>query len=284
MHSSTNSSLPTIGGKNMMKSKTGPQFAIRHGALFDAFAHAYDRYRPGYPDAVIDDIISLSNLRPNSRLLEIGCGTGQATLLLAHRGYRIDCVDPGKNMIALAKNKCRPWPRVSFKPARFEEVELRSFSYDLVLSAQAFHWTEPAVRLRKAARLLNRKGSLALLYNYPGTPKDDLLEKLSSMIKRESGGLLSVWNYEDEVKGWIEEISGCGLFRDLRVYRHSWQQKYSAEEYAGLFRTYSDFLSLPKALQGRVTKCIRKVITRHGGSVSRPYDCVLLYAHKTQSE
>lgn len=278
-----NGSLPTIyrNRKNMMMKSRNDSFAIRHGALFDASALAYDRFRPGYPDTAIDDIVSLSNLRPDSRLLEIGCGTGQATVPLAHRGYRIDCVDPGKNLVALARKKCRQWPGVSFTPARFEDIELRSLAYHLVFSAQAFHWTRPGLRLRKAARLLGSRGSLALLYNYPAAPKDDLLERLSSLIQRESGGLLSAWNYEDEVKGWIEEIGGSGLFKDLRTSRHSWHQRYSAEEYAGLFRTYSDFLSLPTALQNRVSRCIRRFISRYGGSVCRPYDCVLIHARKS---
>ncbi len=274
----------------MMKSRDvsqtvrlAPRLAIRHGVLFDASAITYDRFRPTYPDAVIDDVISLSNLGPGSRLLEIGCGTGQATLPLAKRGYRLDCVDPGKNLLAMAQEKCRGWPRVSFTGARFEQAVLRSRSYDLVFSAQAFHWIEPMVRLRKAARLLDDDGSLALVYNYPGAPKDDVLERLSSLIQRESGGLLSAWNYEDEVEGWIEEIDGCGLFRNISVSRHSWHQHYSAEEYAGLFRTYSDFLSLPRALQNRVSRCIRRFISRYGGSVRRSYDCVLIHARKAVS-
>ncbi len=257
---------------------------IEHGSLFDSSAAAYERFRPAYPQRVIDAMIGLSNLTPASRLLEIGCGTGKATFLLASRGYAIDCLDPGKRLIALAEMKCAKWPRVSFTTGRFEEIGFQPLSYDLVFSAQAFHWVDPAVRLRKVARLLRGGGSLALLYNYPGQPTgDEVLERLSKLIQRESGGQLSAWRYEDEVKGWLGEIRESGLFKDLTIARHQWQERYSAAEYVGLFSTFSDFLSLPKPLQGHVAKCIQQVITRCGGHVCRPYDCILIHARRRAS-
>ncbi len=257
------------------------RFDRGHGILFDDAAVAYDRFRPEYPRAVIDEAVILSRLRPGARLLEVGCGTGKATVAFASRGYRMDCIDPGKNLIAVARQKCRRWPRVAFRSARFEDTALQSRWYDMVLSAQALHWVEPAVRLRKAASLLGREGSLALLYNYPGAPDDETLERLSKLITRESGGLLSSWSYQDEVSGWVREIDESGLFGMVDVSRHRWCRQYSAEEYVGLFRTYSDFLSLPGVLQDRVAGCIHRVITRSGRSVRRTYDCILIHARRS---
>jgi SAM-dependent methyltransferase len=257
------------------------RFAIDHGALFDASARAYDRFRPCYPDPVINEVASLSRIGPGSRLLEVGCGTGQATLALARRGFFIDCVDPGKNMMAVARKKCAQWPRVTFLAEKFEAAPLEPRAYDLVFSAHAFHWVAPAVRLKKAARLLRGKGSLALLYNYPAPADDEVMERLSSLIQRESGGLLSAWQYSREVQSWAREISASGLFEDLSVCRHSWRQGYTADAYVGLFRTYSDFLSLPATLQERVARCIHRFITRHGGSICRPYHSLLIHARKS---
>ena len=257
------------------------RFDRGHGILFDDAAVAYDRFRPEYPRAVIDEAVILSRLRPGARLLEVGCGTGKATAAFAARGYRMDCIDPGKNLIAVARQKCRRWPRVAFRSARFEDTELQSHWYDMVLSAQALHWVEPGVRLRKAASLLDRQGSLALLYNYPGAPDDELLERLAKLIHRESGGLLSSWSYQDEVSRWVREIEGSGLFETVDVSRHRWCREYGAEEYVGLFRTYSDFLSLPRVLQDRVARCIRRVISGSGRGVRRTYDCILIHARKS---
>jgi ubiquinone/menaquinone biosynthesis C-methylase UbiE len=61
--------------------------ASRHllRATFDAGADGYDAARPVAPPEVFDDLVEQARLAPGSRVLEIGCGTGQATLPLAAR-------------------------------------------------------------------------------------------------------------------------------------------------------------------------------------------------------
>ncbi len=258
-------------------------FDIHHGTLFDGCAGDYDRYRPVYPDRAINDVVKLSRLTRSSRLLEVGCGTGKATVQFASRGYAIDCVDPGGHLVAFATRHCRRWPQVSFTIGKFENLCLRPRSYNLVFSAQAFHWIEPVVRLRKAGRLLAPGGSLALLYNYPAEAPGGVMKTLAESIQEESLGRLSAWSYEDEVVRWSEEISRCRVFSGLRVRRHRWRRRYSAEEYLGLFRTYSDYMCLRAPLKRRVTRCIRRVIAENGGYISRPYDCVLIHARKDGS-
>ena len=253
---------------------------LKRGAVFDAAALEYDTYRPDYPAEVVRELVSLSNLRSSSRLLEIGCGTGQATVQLASRGYLIDCVDPGRNLVALARRNCKRFSNVSFKIGKFEDIPLDVYSYDLIYSAHAFHWVDPAIRLQKTVRLLAPHGSFALLYNYPGRHTDGVLEELGVKIRKETHGKLKVWDYGGDVANWTRELKGCGLFKKVRFVKHRWMLDYDAESYAGLFRTYSDFLSLPKALQKRVVKRIEEVINKNGGRVRRAYDCVLIHAHR----
>lgn len=70
--------------------------------VFDQLARDYDEVRPGYPQELIDDIISISGIPEDGRILEIGCGTGQATIPFAKRGYYMICLDIGKEMVTLA--------------------------------------------------------------------------------------------------------------------------------------------------------------------------------------
>ena len=67
----------------------------RLARTFDAAAALYQRARPDYPEELYDRLLEVTGLRPPSRLLEIGCATGKATLPLAARGYHIVCVEPG---------------------------------------------------------------------------------------------------------------------------------------------------------------------------------------------
>jgi len=60
---------------------------------FDDAAESYHRARPDYPERLFDDLVSLAGLRSGGDLLEIGCGTGKATLPLARRGLRITCLE-----------------------------------------------------------------------------------------------------------------------------------------------------------------------------------------------
>jgi len=47
---------------------------------FDTVAALYDRARPRYPSALFDDLADLAGIGSGARVLEIGPGTGQATL------------------------------------------------------------------------------------------------------------------------------------------------------------------------------------------------------------
>jgi SAM-dependent methyltransferase len=63
---------------------------------FDQIATLYDRARPNYPEQLFDDLFVLGDLEPGTRVVEIGCGTGQASRPLARRGCRLACVELGK--------------------------------------------------------------------------------------------------------------------------------------------------------------------------------------------
>ncbi len=66
---------------------------VSRKTVFDQAARDYDEVRPGYPQELIEDIISISAIPEDGRILEIGCGTGQATIPFAKRGYSMTCLD-----------------------------------------------------------------------------------------------------------------------------------------------------------------------------------------------
>src|SRR5215210_4990156 len=121
---------------------------------FDEAASLYDEVRPGYPEDLFDDVVSLSGIPPGGRILEIGCGTGQATVPFARRGYRILCVELGENMAAVARRNLEGYPQVEVLTGAFEDWPLQDEAFDVAISATAFHWLNPATAYPKVAGAL----------------------------------------------------------------------------------------------------------------------------------
>src|SRR4051794_37957712 len=118
---------------------------------FEEAPGLYDRVRPGYPEELFEDLAERTGLRPGSRVLELGCGTGQATVPLARRGYEIVAVELGAGLADVAREKLEGFPSVHVVTAAFEAWPLPVEPFDAVVAATSFHWIDPAVRLEKAA-------------------------------------------------------------------------------------------------------------------------------------
>ena len=145
-----------------------PDRAVRR-LTFNEVAELYDRARPGYPAQLFDDLLDLAALGPGSRVVEIGCGTGQATRSLAERGLDLTCVELGEDMAAVARDRLASFPNVRIVRAAFEDWEPERADFDAVVAFTSFHWVDEAVRYSKPARLLRPGGHLAATITRPVT-------------------------------------------------------------------------------------------------------------------
>jgi SAM-dependent methyltransferase len=137
--------------------------ARRYGKVFDEMAAAYDRHRPAYPDELVDQACQVAGIGPGDRVLEVGCGTGQLTRGLLARGLHVTALEPGANLIALARQNLAGAGAVEFVPAKLEEAVLPRGQFQAVFSASAFHWTDPEVSWQQVAGALVAGGTLALI-------------------------------------------------------------------------------------------------------------------------
>jgi SAM-dependent methyltransferase len=135
----------------------------QYGRVFDEMAAEYDRVRPAYPDELVDHACAVAGLEAGDRVLEIGCGSGQLTRSLLARGLRVTALEPGRNLIMLARQNLEGAGLVEFENARFEDAALPRGQFLAVFSASAVHWVDPAVGWRKIADVLAPDGTLALL-------------------------------------------------------------------------------------------------------------------------
>ncbi len=252
---------------------------------YDQIAQLYDRARPSYPAALFDDIVAYADLTADARILEIGCGTGQATLPLAQRGYTIDCVELGAELAKVARDNLASYPAAQVIQADFNTVDLAPARYELVLSATAFHWLDPATRFIKAHRLLKPRGALALFWHRPvvtdaSRPFVDAVQKVYREIAPELSRRYEPPPHPDEVSTeYAELIPASGLFDRLAIRKRYTATKYSATAYIELLDTFSDHRALEPAKRRRLFHAIDNLIhSGFSGEVTRETVALLYLA------
>lgn len=226
----------------------------RQRTLFDGIAERYDAFRPGYPARVVDFVIATAGLAPGAPVLEVGCGTGQLTERLAHVGFRLTAIDIGPAMIAAARRRVTA-ADVSFEVTSFEDLAAADASFDLVISAAAFHWIDPEVAFGKSARLLRPGGWLALL----GTDDryDDALGSALDQLWVSHGDTGGAWQRRPFDP---DAVSATGLFGTPVCLSDSQQAVLPAGDLIALESTRGTFLSWPPDAQRRFTDELRRLL------------------------
>ncbi len=255
--------------------------------IHDQVAQRYDRARPGYPSALFDDIVSYAKLAGDARILEIGCGSGQATLPMAQRGFRVDCVEPGAQMAAIARSNLADFPAVTVTCTDFERFSSPPASYDLLLSATAFHWVDPRIRFRKAHDLLKPGGALALFWHRPVQTEEsrDFTDAVGHVYKTVVPELTSDYVLPpspDRVSTEYEDlIPASGYFVDLEIRKHYVRTHYSAAAYVDLLGTFSDHQTLEASKRHRLLDSIEQLIAdKFAGAVIRETVALLYLARR----
>ncbi len=206
------------------------------------------------------------------RVLEIGCGTGQATLPLAERGFEVVCVELGSDLAAFARRKLAGFPNVRIVNERFESWKPDG-EYDAVVSFTAFHWIDPEVRFAKTARILRRGGALAVVEPHTVLNDDpfwiEVQEDYDAVVPSDENRPAP---HPDEVGDLSAQIDASGLFRTVAVRRHFWDVTYTADEYIAVIATYSPNLDLDENTRRLLFERIRRRIERRpGGTVTKTY-------------
>lgn len=256
-------------------------------ALYDQAAVRYDRARPSYPEALFDDIQSFATLDTNASILEVGCGSGQATLSLARRGYQIDCIELSKRLAELARAKLARFPHVRVISGDYDEMPLPAAAYDLLVAATAFHWLDPATRFHKAHSALKPGGCIALFWHRPAMSQlsRDCMATLQSAYREHAPALAAKWQpppppdqMPDEFSAPIAE-SGC--FQPAHVKRYAYNLCYSADAYMDLLSTFSDHLALSLDARKNLLAAIKeRIIEACGGRVIREQVTTLYLARR----
>ena len=252
---------------------------------FDTVAALYEAYRPTYPVELLEEILSATGIPKDGSILEIGSGTGKATELFAPRGYSILCIEPGRHLADIARKKLETFPRVKFQITTFEDWEDDGERFDLVISAQAFHWVAQEIRYQKTASVLKPLGYLAILYNHYLPLEDSVRQKLNQVYQQYAPELASDQPAaHKDIQFWTDELSENDYFDLIAVKRFPWKQNYGTQQYLGLLNTYSDHLRLPEERLRQLFAGVKEVLEQEGGEIEKPYQAVAYIARKRDSE
>ncbi len=253
---------------------------------FEAAAELYQQARPDYPQAVFDDLIELADLGPGDRLLEIGCATGKATLPLAERGFRITCLELGRDLAGAARSNLAAFPDVAVVHAAFESWDRAATEpFDLVFAATAWHWIDPAVRYRLAWETLRPGGHLAFWGATHVVPEsgDPFFHQLQDVYGEigESLPADAVWPRPGELPDDREEIEATGLFEQVEVRHYDWEVVYNADGYIDLLNTFSSHIAMQPWQRERLfTEVRRRLGQRADQRVRRHWGAVLHVARR----
>lgn len=179
----------------------------------------YVKYRPSYPSALIDKLVSRCSLNDSSRIADIGSGTGIFTRLLLDRGFHVYGVEPGADMRAAAESTLAENKRFVSVHNKAESTGLPEHSIDLVTVAQAFHWLDIDSFRTECLRILKPNGWVGLIWNSRRTKGNAFLEGYEKILQGLSGDYKRV-NHAEIPRSEIARFFGGESFQ-LSAYSNS---------------------------------------------------------------
>lgn len=257
-------------------------------ATFATIAAQYDRARPTYPPSVFDDLPGLGAIPAGGRFLEIGPGTGKATVELARRGYEVVAVELAPELAAIGRRNLRPFPRATVVTADFETWEPERADFDAVAAFTSFHWIAPELRYAKPARLLRPGGALAVIATHHVTPEG--ADPVWAEVQEDYDAVVPHPDNRpppppEEAPDLADEMNTSGLFEGVAARAHRWDATYSADEWIAVLGTYSANIALPATQREELFRRIHaRIAARPGGTATRHYLAVLTVGRRvTQS-
>jgi len=243
--------------------------------VFGEVAEEYDAIRPTYPDALFDAVMTLGELHAGDHALEIGAGTGKATIPFIERGLRVHCLEPSPGMAAFLRTK----------GADVEETDFELWTPSpnrLVYAAQAWHWVQGDDRYEKLAAALEPRGSVALFWNH-GRPHPEpyVFDNDAAYDKFVPGFNDDVQRMAERGLDWVrEELDASGLFTPCEYHVFTWEIEYTRAEWLAQLATNSNHRMIPEPTRTQLHNAVGDAIDKHGGVLPVIFDAKLFFTRR----
>lgn len=249
---------------------------------FDEIVENYEKARWDYPCELYEDIFKYAH---GKKAIEIGAGTGRATVPFLDAGYNVTAVEMGENMVDFLLQKFGGNENFSVINETFENAPFGEENhYDLIYAASAFHWVDAEIGCPKVFRLLKNGGAFALFRNNAqpadGEPLyDDIQAVYEKYYSTHYGNKPPVKKSPKDFLKPSQVYAGFRFegmekygFRDISMKLYDVTLTYTADEYISLLDTYPDHRALPEENRANLYAGVREAIIKHGGI--HKLDCV----------
>jgi SAM-dependent methyltransferase len=243
---------------------------------FDAWAGDYDRYRPGYPDVLFDEIRARLSPPEHPLVVDLGAGTGRASLAMAALEWRVTAVEPGKPMLdVLRAQAANQGLLLATVQATAESTGLDPASADLATAAQAFHWFDHPAAVTEMARIVRPGGGVALFWNVRDAHRSPFVADYHALLERQFGDA-DTGQYLQAGRATGREATERAFAEspgfdepELAELQHDAQM--TADDFVGMAFTASYVRALPGEEQERFREELTALLARHGLNTGLPF-------------
>lgn len=253
---------------------------------FNFIVNDYEKYRPTYPEEMFDDIFNYSHVAKEDNILEIGCGTGQATGGLVDKEYKnITCIELGDQLAQFTAEKFKSYDSIKVINRSFEEWDGEGSPFKLAVSGTAFHFIDPKFGYRKVWDLLDDFGSIGFFWTIHVPRFDDIHNEIRAHYK-ELAPHLDDSNFltpEETINERKKITESTGLFTNILVKEYNEIRPYTSSDYISLLNTNSKHRQLPETTKNALLNRIKNSIDRSGSHIYKDHR-VALFLGKKQSK
>lgn len=179
---------------------------------FSSRVDNYIKYRPSYPQALIDLLAVECGLNSDSTIADIGSGTGILAELLLQRGYGVIGVEPNDEMRSAGDRLLQAYPRFTSVAGTAETTTLGDGSVDLITAGQAFHWFDHERFRAECVRMLKPSGFVALIWNDRRLDSSPFLQAYERLLLTHGTDYTAV-NHKQFDDESMKRFFGAGRFR-----------------------------------------------------------------------
>jgi len=242
----------------------------------------YVRYRPGYPDALIDLLRDQCGLRKFHQVADIGSGTGFLSKLFARNGNIVWGVEPNQEMREAGARFLAGYPNFTSLAGCAEATKLGDACADLVTVGQAFHWFEPVATRKEFARILKPGGWVVVAWNDRRISETEFGRAYEDLLVEYGTDYTKVKDAYPEAQD-MEKFFGAGNFQQRELANF---QEFDFARLAGRLRSSSYAPREGEAKFAPMMSELRKLFdaSQKGGSVRMEYATQIYFARLVAAE